>query len=93
MGWLAFAGSNLFYVAATFALFTAVHMIGPLRTAIIDNSSPIWAMLFAFGLLGELLTVIQMIGAAMVVAALITLQIAQKRALDGSPSGAAAAGH
>lgn len=91
LGWLAFAGSGLFYVLATYALFTAVHMIGPLRTAILDNSSPVWAVIFAYLLLGEALTLKQIIGAALVVAALIALQIAQRRRLRRSPSGAAAA--
>lgn len=90
-GWLAFVGSNLLYVMATFALFTAIHMIGPLRTAAIDNSSPLWAVIFAFLLLGETLTTTQIIGAGLVVGALITLQIAHQRSAGKSPSGAAAA--
>ena len=90
-GWLAFAGSNLLYVAATFSLFTAVHMIGPLRTAAIDNSSPLWAGIFAYLLLGETLTATQIVGAGLVIGALITLQIAQKRTGGKSPSRAAAA--
>ena len=89
-GWLAFVGSSLFYVLATFTLFTAVHMIGPLRTAIIDNSSPVWGVSFAFLLLGEMLTLKQIIGAVLVVVALITLQIAQKRSPRASTPGAAA---
>ena len=47
LGWSAFVGSTICFVAATFLLFTAVDMIGPLRTAVIDNSSPVWAILFA----------------------------------------------
>lgn len=90
-GWLAFMGTNALYVAATFTLFTAVHMIGPLRTASIDNSSPLWAVIFAYLLLGEALTAIQLIGASLVVAALITLQIAHRRSAASSSSGAAAA--
>ena len=90
-GWLAFAGASLFYVTATFALFTAVNMIGPLRTAIIDNSSPVWGLSFAYLLLGETLTYTQIIGAALVVGALVTLQIAQKRNPRASTPRAAAA--
>ncbi|MFP6749472.1 MAG: DMT family transporter [Alphaproteobacteria bacterium] len=91
VGWLAFIGSCLFFAAATISLFTAVQMIGPLRTAIIDNSSPIWAVSFAYLLLGEILSGKQIIGAALVVVALIVLQIAQRRSARGLPSGAAAA--
>ncbi|MFP6729517.1 MAG: DMT family transporter [Alphaproteobacteria bacterium] len=91
VGWFAFVGSCLLYVAATICLFTALNMIGPLRTAIIDNSSPIWAVFFSYLLLGEVLTVTQTIGAALVVAALIVLQLAQRRRTRSLPSGAAAA--
>ena len=87
VGWLAFAGSSLFYVLATVSLFTAIQMIGPLRTAIIDNSSPVWALIFAFWLLGEALTETQIFGAAVVVVALITLQ---KTSGASSPCAAAA---
>ena len=91
VGWWAFAGSSLFYVLATFSLFTALKMIGPLRTAVLDNSAPVWAVILAYWLLGEAMPVTQITGAALVVAALITLQIVQGRKPRGSPSGAAAA--
>lgn len=76
-GWLALAGSSGFYVVATFLLFTAVRMIGPLRTAVIDNTSPLWAMVFAMWLVGETLVAGQILGVALVVAALVFLQIVQ----------------
>jgi drug/metabolite transporter (DMT)-like permease len=77
-GWLAFCGSTAFYVVATVCLFTAVSMIGPLKTAAIDNTSPVWALLFGFGLIGETLAPRQMLGMALVVGALIFLQIVQR---------------
>ena len=77
-GWLAFGGSTMFYVTATFLLFIAVSMIGPLRTAAIDNTAPVWALLFGFWLIGETLAPRQMLGVALVVAALIVLQVVQR---------------
>lgn len=77
-GWAAFWGSTGCYVIATITLFTAVSMIGPLKTAAIDNSSPVWALLFSFGLIGETLAPRQMLGMALVVGALIFLQIVQR---------------
>jgi len=53
IGWLAFSGSTIFYVVATFTLFQAVSMVGPLRTAIIDNTAPVWAMIFGYLLIGD----------------------------------------
>ncbi len=77
-GWLAFAGSTICFVLATFFLFTAVDLIGPLRTAVIDNSSPIWVILFAALLLGEVLSGRQLLGAGLVVAAVLALQLLQR---------------
>ena len=77
-GWLAFGGSIVSYVLATFLLFTAVSMIGPLRTAAIDNTSPVWALLFGLWLIGETLAPRQMLGVALMVAALVVLQIVQR---------------
>ena len=74
-GWTAFAGSTIFYVLATFTLFKAVSLVGPLRTAIVDNSAPIWAMLFAYLMLGESFSSIQSAGALLVIAAIIVLQL------------------
>ena len=77
-GWLAFAGSTGCYVVATFCLFTAVSMIGPLRTAAIDNTTPVWSVLFGLWLTGETLAPQQLLGIALVVGALIVLQVLQR---------------
>ena len=75
IGVLAFCGSALFYVLATLFLFKAVGLIGPLRTAIIDNSAPVWAGLFGYVLLGETLTLQQLVGISIVVSAILLLQL------------------
>ena len=77
-GWIAFAGSTGCYVVATFCLFTAVSMIGPLRTAAIDNTTPVWSVLFGLWLIGETLAPQQLLGIALVVGALIVLQVLQR---------------
>ena len=79
-GWLFFAGSTVFYVMGTFCLFTAVSMIGPLRTAIIDTTAPIWAVVFGLILLNQNLTGQQIAGAAMVVTAVGFQQYLKSRA-------------
>jgi drug/metabolite transporter (DMT)-like permease len=77
-GWAVFTGSTVFYVIATFTLFKAVSIVGPLRTAIIDNTAPVWAIVFGYLLLGEVLNGWQIVGVAIVIAAVITLQIVKK---------------
>ena len=74
IGWAALAASGVLFGVATMSLFAAIPMIGALRAAVIDNSSPVWAILFAFLLLGETLSPIQGLGATLVVAAIIAMQ-------------------
>ena len=74
MGWIIFAGSTLFYVVATFCLFKAVNLIGPLKTAIIDNTAPVWAIIFGYLLLQQSLSPQQIAGAFVVISAVMLLQ-------------------
>ena len=73
-GWLALSGSAVFYAVATLLLFKAVDLVGSLQTAIIDNTSPVWAMILGIIVLGQWLTVQQVIGATITVAAVMLLQ-------------------
>ena len=82
-GWVVFSASSIFYVMATFTLFRAVALAGPLRTAIIDNTSPVWATVFAFFLLDQVLSGRQTIGVIVVVAAVIALQATSSRTTEG----------
>lgn len=74
MGWAPFCASAVFYVLATFLLFKAVNLIGPLHTAIIDNTSPVWAIAFSYLLLNQVLGPNHITGAVIVVCAVILLQ-------------------
>ena len=73
-GWLALGGSAVFYVVATLLLFKAVDLVGSLQTAIIDNTSPVWAMILGVIILGQWLNVQQVIGASITVTAVMLLQ-------------------
>ena len=77
-GWTLLAASTGLYVLATTLLFAAVKMIGPLRTAAIDNTTPVWSVLFGLWLIGETLAPRQLLGIALVVGALIVLQFLQR---------------
>ncbi|MDP6095721.1 MAG: DMT family transporter, partial [Gammaproteobacteria bacterium] len=63
-GWLALCGSAVLYVVATLLLFKAVDLVGSLQTAIIDNTSPVWAMILGVIVLGQWLTAQQVMGAS-----------------------------
>jgi len=73
-GWLALCASSALYVVATLFLFKAVDLVGSLQTAIIDNTAPVWAMFLGVIVLGQWLTVQQVIGASVTVAAVMLLQ-------------------
>ena len=73
-GWLALSGSAVFYVVATLLLFKAVDLVGSLQTAIIDNTSPVWAMILGIIVLGQWLTAQQVMGASITVTAVMLLQ-------------------
>ena len=74
-GWTLLAVSTALYVLATTLLFTAVKMIGPMRTAIIDNSAPVWAIALGALLLGERLSAVQLFGGALVIGAVLLVQL------------------
>ena len=73
-GWLALCGSSVLYVVATLLLFKAVDLVGSLQTAIIDNTSPIWAIILGVIVLEQWLSAQQLIGASVTVAAVMLLQ-------------------
>jgi drug/metabolite transporter (DMT)-like permease len=73
-GITALATSTGLYTIATFLLFGAVGLIGPVRFAAIDNTSPLWATLFGFLLLGETLRFYQGAGAILVIAGVTAAQ-------------------
>jgi len=73
-GWLALSGSAVLYVVATLLLFKAVDLVGSLQTAIIDNTSPVWAMILGVIVLGQWLNIQQVIGASVTIAAVMLLQ-------------------
>ncbi len=82
LGWWIFSGSTLFYVFATFSLFKAVSLIGPLRTAIMDNTAPVWAMIFGFILLHQVMSSWQIGGALLVITAVMSLQIVSRHNVE-----------
>ena len=79
IGWLYFAGSSIFYVVATMLLFMAVALIGPLKTAVIDNTSPVWAIGFGYIFLQQSLGNQQIVGAIVVVIAIMIMQISTRQ--------------
>lgn len=74
-GWIAFAAVLVFYTIAVTAFFSAVGMIGPVRTSLGMNLEPIFAIVFGFVMLGQVLTWKQLLGAAIVIGAVFMVKL------------------
>ena len=69
-GWLALTLIPFLYGAAMAAFFTATQIIGSVRTSLIMNFEAVSAIILGYLILGQTLTLPQLAGAAIVIAAL-----------------------
>lgn len=74
-GWAAFLATSVATTAAILALFASTARIGPFRTALTMNLEPVVSTLLSTLLLGESIGPVQMLGAAIMIAALCAFQI------------------
>ena len=77
---VAFFGVAVAYSFAIIIMFFANAMIGPVRTSLFLNFEPVSTIILGFFVLGQVLTPLQLLGAAIVIAA-ITLAGRQKMAM------------
>jgi drug/metabolite transporter (DMT)-like permease len=78
-GALGLIGLALFYAVGIIVLFLVLPLLGPTQTAVVLNLEPVAVALVAWGLLGEVLSATQALGAAIVVAAVIYFQVSARR--------------
>lgn len=81
-GWAALLGLPLFYVVAVIGWYSTIAVLGAMRVAFISNGEPIFTVILATTLLGEVLSLQQMIGAALVIGSIFAVQLFGRR--DGS---------
>ena len=82
--WLAILYMALIPGAGALAAQTwAQSQISPTRTAIIMSTEPVFAALFAVALGGEELTARMLLGGAMVVAAMLVVEVGPRRKVEG----------
>lgn len=74
-GWGGFLGTSIATTIAVLALFASTARIGPFRTALTMNLEPVVSTLLSVLLLGESLTFVQLLGAAIMIAALCAFQL------------------
>ena len=75
VGWSAFLGASVTTTIAILALFASTVRIGPFRTALMMNLEPIVSTALALALLGETVTGLQLVGAAVMLGALCAFQL------------------
>jgi len=80
LGWVGFAGTSASYAFAIISFFIVISMIGPVRASLLSYAEPVVAAGLGIAILGEMLAPVQMVGIALVVAALIATTLWQPRA-------------
>lgn len=73
-GWVGFIGVPLFYTIAVATFFAGIAMIGGVRTSLVMNLEPVASIALGFILLGQVLSPRQLLGAAIVIAAVTAVK-------------------
>lgn len=74
-GAIGLAGLALFYATGIISLFLLLPLLGPVQSAIVLNLEPVVVAAIAWAALGEALTATQVLGAVVVVAAVMLFQL------------------
>jgi probable blue pigment (indigoidine) exporter len=74
-GWIAVLIVSVCTAVAVLTLYMSTIRIGPFRSALIMNLEPLLAALISIPLLGEVMTPIQAVGGAIMLAALVAFQL------------------
>jgi drug/metabolite transporter (DMT)-like permease len=75
LGWLCMVGIGIGTTVALLGVFMSTMRIGPFRTALFMNLEPLLATIGAGLLLGEVITPLQGLGGAVMIAALVMFQL------------------
>lgn len=75
LGWAALLGMSIASTLSVLAIFVSIGRIGPFRTALIMNLEPLLSTTGSVLLLGEVLTPVQTMGGALMLAALCAFQM------------------
>jgi drug/metabolite transporter (DMT)-like permease len=79
LAWVGLLGLAVCYALGIVGLFLLLPYLGAVQTAVVLNLEPVVVALIAFLALDEKLTGVQMLGAAIVVTAVIYFQVAGRR--------------
>jgi drug/metabolite transporter (DMT)-like permease len=74
-GWVALITVSITITISVLMLFVSVNRIGPFRSALIMNLEPLLATIHSVPLLGDIITPVQALGGAIMLAALVAFQL------------------
>ena len=75
LGWGALIALSIATTAGILLVFVSTVRVGPFQTALVMNLEPLTATILSAPLLGEIITPIQAVGAAILLGALVTFQL------------------
>jgi probable blue pigment (indigoidine) exporter len=75
LGWVAFVGISFTTTAAILMLYVSTQRIGPFRTALYMNLEPLMTAVLSAVVLGDRMTPLQVVGGAVMIAALCAFQL------------------
>jgi drug/metabolite transporter (DMT)-like permease len=75
LGWIALIGLGVTTTVGILAVYVSTVRIGPFRTALFMNLEPLLTAIGSAAFLGEVLTPLQMLGGAIMLAALVSFQV------------------
>jgi drug/metabolite transporter (DMT)-like permease len=82
--WAPALGSSALTAGAFFGLFAGLRRLGPVRTAVISASEPLWATILTVAFLGEPLHAATAIGGALILAGAVTASLVRARPIAES---------
>ena len=74
VGWLSFLGISFGSTLSTLLIYISTNRVGPFRTALVMNLEPLVTAILSMILLGEMMSPLQMLGAAVMIGALCVFQ-------------------
>lgn len=74
-GWAGFLAVPVFYTIAITAYFGAVRLIGPVKSGLVMNVEPVSSIVLGFLVLGQALAPLQLLGAGLVIAAILMAEL------------------
>lgn len=77
-GWGAFIGVSIGSTLSTLLIYMSTNRVGPFRTALVMNLEPLVTTLASIALLGEMLSPVQCLGAAVMIVSLCAFQFARR---------------